>query len=117
MQKGQSDILLTICGYDFPFQIECDGSGTSTNKQVRVVVLDNSYVCGYCQEKFTTFFQLKTHMVLHKSEQVFFSTISLSRCMCSVTFDVVYRCLDVVYRCLANDHVLSSYLVKVFFIS
>ena len=37
--------------------------------KVRVVV-DNSYICQYCSEKFKTFFQLKTHMVKHKSEQV-----------------------------------------------
>ncbi|KAK7474036.1 hypothetical protein BaRGS_00034746 [Batillaria attramentaria] len=42
------------------------------NGQVKVrVVVDNSYICQYCSEKFKTFFQLKTHMVKHKSEQVY----------------------------------------------
>ncbi|XP_025116073.1 zinc finger protein 341-like isoform X3 [Pomacea canaliculata] len=43
-----------------------------TNGQVKVrVVVDNSYICQYCAAKFKTFFQLKTHMVEHKAEQVY----------------------------------------------
>ena len=45
------------------------GAGGGQQMKVRVVV-DNSYICQYCSEKFKTFFQLKTHMVKHKSEQV-----------------------------------------------
>lgn len=42
-----------------------------TNGQMKVrVVVDNSYICQYCAAKFKTFFQLKTHMVEHKAEQV-----------------------------------------------
>jgi len=33
-------------------------------------MVDNSYICQYCHEKFKSYFQLKTHMVKHKSEQV-----------------------------------------------
>ena len=36
------------------------------------VVIDNSYLCQYCPEKFKSYFQLKTHMVKHKSEQVIY---------------------------------------------
>ena len=42
-----------------------DGSGKSIN-----IVVDNSYLCQYCPEKFKTYFQLKTHMTAHKGEQV-----------------------------------------------
>lgn len=42
------------------------------NGEVKVrVVVDNSYICQYCCQKYKTFFQLKTHMVTHKSEQVY----------------------------------------------
>jgi len=34
------------------------------------VVVDNSYVCQYCNVKFANYFQLKSHMVIHKDEQV-----------------------------------------------
>lgn len=45
------------------------GSTTDANGQMNVSV-DNSYLCQYCPEKFKTYFQLKSHMVLHKDEQV-----------------------------------------------
>ncbi|KAH9503546.1 hypothetical protein Btru_068156 [Bulinus truncatus] len=35
------------------------------------VVVDNSYICQYCPEKFKTYYQLKTHLVNHKNEQVY----------------------------------------------
>ncbi|VDI47614.1 Hypothetical predicted protein, partial [Mytilus galloprovincialis] len=34
-----------------------------------ILVIDNSYICQYCNEKFKSYFQLKTHMIKHKSEQ------------------------------------------------
>ena len=34
------------------------------------IVIDNSYLCQYCPLKFKTYFQLKSHMVEHKNEQV-----------------------------------------------
>ncbi|XP_064610967.1 zinc finger protein 341-like isoform X2 [Liolophura sinensis] len=46
------------------------GSTTDANGQMNVSV-DNSYLCQYCPEKFKTYFQLKSHMVLHKDEQVY----------------------------------------------
>ncbi|VDI00010.1 Hypothetical predicted protein [Mytilus galloprovincialis] len=36
-----------------------------------ILVIDNSYICQYCNEKFKSYFQLKTHMIKHKSEQVY----------------------------------------------
>ncbi|KAK7115247.1 zinc finger protein 341-like isoform X2 [Littorina saxatilis] len=44
--------------------------GKDQAMKVRVVV-DNSYICQYCSQKFKTFFMLKSHMVKHKSEQVY----------------------------------------------
>jgi 5-methylcytosine-specific restriction endonuclease McrA len=34
------------------------------------VVIDNSYMCQYCPEKFKSYYQLKSHMVKHKGFQV-----------------------------------------------
>ena len=45
------------------------GAREKQAKKVDIVV-DNSFVCQYCSTKFTTYFQLKSHMVVHKDEQV-----------------------------------------------
>ncbi|XP_021375901.1 zinc finger protein 341-like isoform X3 [Mizuhopecten yessoensis] len=45
-------------------------SDDAENTKVKVVV-DNSYLCQYCCAKFRTYFQLKTHMVHHKDQQVY----------------------------------------------
>ena len=34
------------------------------------VVVDNSYICQYCPARFKSYYQLKTHLVKHKSQQV-----------------------------------------------
>jgi len=34
------------------------------------IVVDNSYICQYCSKKFDNYFQLKSHMVIHKDAQV-----------------------------------------------
>ena len=58
-----------------------DGQERSIN-----VVIDNSYLCQYCPEKFNTYFKLKTHMTTHKNEQVkkfcLFSMINRSEVGC-----------------------------------
>jgi len=38
--------------------------------KIRVIV-DNSYICQYCPAKFKSYYQLKTHLVTHKDEQVY----------------------------------------------
>ena len=43
-----------------------EGPGGNTTN----VVIDNSYLCQYCPEKFKTYFQLKSHMTNHKNQQV-----------------------------------------------
>ena len=34
------------------------------------MLIDNSYVCNFCNEKYKNYYQLKTHMRQHKDEQV-----------------------------------------------
>ena len=41
----------------------------SENRKVNIII-DNSYVCQYCNMKFKTYFELKSHMTFHKNEQV-----------------------------------------------
>ncbi|XP_073462455.1 zinc finger protein 341 [Aquarana catesbeiana] len=44
----------------------CDGTEAK-----QVVVIDSSYHCQFCPSKFTSYFQLKSHMTQHKQEQVY----------------------------------------------
>ncbi|XP_072487385.1 zinc finger protein 341 isoform X2 [Notamacropus eugenii] len=37
----------------------------------QVVLIDSSYQCQFCPNKFSTYFQLKSHMTQHKNEQVY----------------------------------------------
>ncbi|XP_030876969.1 zinc finger protein 341-like, partial [Leptonychotes weddellii] len=37
----------------------------------QVVFIDSSYLCQFCPSKFSTYFQLKSHMTQHKNEQVY----------------------------------------------
>lgn len=46
-----------------------DGGGKPEAKQV--VLIDSSYLCQFCPSKFSTYFQLKSHMIQHKKEQVY----------------------------------------------
>ena len=34
------------------------------------MLVDSSYVCNFCNEKFKNYYQLKTHLRQHKDEQV-----------------------------------------------
>ena len=43
------------------------------------IVVDNTYICQYCAQKFKSYFQLKSHMVEHKSEQVSLSCSRVTR--------------------------------------
>ncbi|XP_075033645.1 zinc finger protein 341 isoform X2 [Mixophyes fleayi] len=48
-------------------QIEsCDGTEAK-----QVVMIDSSYHCQFCSNKFNSYFQLKSHMTQHKQEQVY----------------------------------------------
>nr|XP_033819412.1 zinc finger protein 341 isoform X2 [Geotrypetes seraphini] len=37
----------------------------------QVVLIDSSYQCQFCTNKFSSYFQLKSHMIQHKNEQVY----------------------------------------------
>lgn len=50
---------------------EIQEEGKEEEKRTMKLVVDNSYICQYCNDKFKSYFQLKTHMVVHKSEQVY----------------------------------------------
>ncbi|XP_041355906.1 zinc finger protein 341-like isoform X2 [Gigantopelta aegis] len=78
------------------------------------VFIDNSYICQYCPSKFHSYFQLKSHMVQHKHEQVY-------RCVmknCSSTFQDLDSFLehikqhetDMSYRC----HMCNKYFPSLF---
>ncbi|GAB1287101.1 Zinc finger protein 341 [Apodemus speciosus] len=45
----------------------------------QVVVIDSSYLCQFCPSKFSTYFQLKSHMIQHKKEQV--SPLKVYKCV------------------------------------
>uniref|UniRef100_A0A4W3JR05 Zinc finger protein 341 n=1 Tax=Callorhinchus milii TaxID=7868 RepID=A0A4W3JR05_CALMI len=50
--------------------VECPaGDGGADSKQV--VVIDSSYQCQFCPCKFISYFQLKSHMIQHKNQQVY----------------------------------------------
>lgn len=43
-------------------------NSNSLNKQM--ILIDSSYQCQFCSDKFSSYFQLKSHMTQHKGEQV-----------------------------------------------
>ncbi|KAJ8302984.1 hypothetical protein KUTeg_019380 [Tegillarca granosa] len=90
-----------------------DPSNKRLLKNVRILV-DNSYICQYCPAKFKSYFQLKTHMVQHKKEQVY-------RCVmknCILTFKdldmflehIKHHESEMTYRChMCNKFFPSLY--------
>lgn len=66
--KSDSSSLLTLKA-DCSSQISVQQDTTPDGEKVNVVV-DNSYICQYCGSKFCSYFQLKSHLVIHKNEQV-----------------------------------------------
>ncbi|KAK9954693.1 hypothetical protein ABG768_016742 [Culter alburnus] len=84
--------------------------GTNQNKQI--ILIDSSYQCQFCSAKFSTYFQLKSHMTQHKNEQVY-------RCVvksCSQTFQKLDQFLEhihthqeqLTYRCHQCSKVFPS---------
>lgn len=76
------------------------------------VVIDNSYMCQYCPEKFKSYYQLKSHMVKHKSFQVYKCVVA----ECGQTFKDMESFLDhmsnhnedMTYRCHQCSKVFST---------
>ncbi|KAL6483660.1 hypothetical protein MHYP_G00085320 [Metynnis hypsauchen] len=59
---------------------EAKGPGQGHSKQI--ILIDSSYQCQFCAAKFSTYFQLKSHMTQHKDEQVYRCVVKT----CSQTF-------------------------------
>uniref|UniRef100_A0A8D0L8F0 Zinc finger protein 341 n=1 Tax=Sphenodon punctatus TaxID=8508 RepID=A0A8D0L8F0_SPHPU len=80
----------------------------------QVVLIDSSYQCQFCPNKFNTYFQLKSHMTQHKHEQVYKCVVK----SCAQTFQKLESFLDHIkshqeelsYRChLCNKDFPSLY--------
>ena len=57
--------------YILPFSsIEGGNTRIATTEDGEELLIDSSYVCQYCGKKLKTYYQLKTHMTIHKNEQV-----------------------------------------------
>lgn len=64
--SSSSSGVLNESEVQLPSQTE--GSGQTPNKQL--IHIDSSYQCQFCAAKFSSYFQLKSHMTQHKDEQV-----------------------------------------------
>lgn len=85
-------------------EVHVETQGSAERKQNKqVLLIDSSYQCQFCSGKFSTYFQLKSHMTQHKNEQVY-------RCVvksCSQTFQKLDQFLEhiqthqeqLTYRC------------------
>ncbi|XP_057219412.1 zinc finger protein 341 [Triplophysa rosa] len=94
-------------------QAEKQGSAEGKMNQNRqILLIDSSYQCQFCSTKFSSYFQLKSHMTQHKNEQVY-------RCVvrsCSQTFQKLDPFLEhihthqeqLTYRCHQCGKVFPS---------
>uniref|UniRef100_A0A8C8DGB2 C2H2-type domain-containing protein n=1 Tax=Oncorhynchus tshawytscha TaxID=74940 RepID=A0A8C8DGB2_ONCTS len=81
-----------------------------TTKQI--ILIDSSYQCQFCAGKFSTYFQLKSHMTQHKGEQVYKCVVKT----CSQTFQKLDLFLEhirthqeqLTYRCHLCGKVFPS---------
>ncbi|XP_056130663.1 zinc finger protein 341 [Lampris incognitus] len=78
----------------------------------QIVIIDSSYQCQFCASKFSTYFQLKSHMTQHKGEQVYKCVLK----SCSQTFQKLDQFLEhirthqeqLTYRCHLCSKVFPS---------
>ncbi|XP_049610973.1 zinc finger protein 341 isoform X1 [Syngnathus scovelli] len=97
--EAQADVE-AACGDSVPSQPQ-NQDGPGQTKQI--VVVDSSYQCQFCSNKFKTYFQLKSHMTQHKGEQVYKCVLK----SCSQTFQKLDQFLEhirthqeqLTYRC------------------
>ncbi|XP_062872239.1 zinc finger protein 341 isoform X2 [Trichomycterus rosablanca] len=61
---------------------QSEGKSPSQAISKQVIVIDSSYQCQFCAAKFSSYFQLKSHMTQHKNEQVYRCVVKT----CSQTF-------------------------------
>ncbi|KAI5609233.1 zinc finger protein 341 isoform X1 [Silurus asotus] len=89
---------------------EIKGSNHSQTKQL--FSIDSSYQCQFCTAKFSSYFQLKSHMTQHKDEQVYRCVVKA----CSQTFQKLELFLEhirshqeqLTYRCHLCTKVFPS---------
>uniref|UniRef100_A0A3B4ALY5 C2H2-type domain-containing protein n=1 Tax=Periophthalmus magnuspinnatus TaxID=409849 RepID=A0A3B4ALY5_9GOBI len=78
----------------------------------QMVLIDSSYQCQFCSNKFKTYFQLKSHLTQHKGEQVYKCVLK----SCSQTFQKLDQFLEhirthqeqLTYRCHLCNKVFPS---------
>uniref|UniRef100_UPI0037E78C8E zinc finger protein 341 isoform X2 n=1 Tax=Semicossyphus pulcher TaxID=241346 RepID=UPI0037E78C8E len=78
----------------------------------QIVLIDSSYQCQFCANKFKTYFQLKSHLTQHKGEQVYKCVLK----SCSQTFHKLDQFLEhirthqeqLTYRCHLCSKVFPS---------
>ncbi|XP_030642594.1 zinc finger protein 341 [Chanos chanos] len=84
----------------------------SQPKTKQMILIDSSYQCQFCPDKFSSYFQLKSHMTQHKDEQVYKCVVK----MCSQTFQKLDSFLEhirthqdhLTYRCHLCSKVFPS---------
>ncbi|KAL4233986.1 hypothetical protein ACF0H5_005641 [Mactra antiquata] len=89
-----------------------DDKGSKKDQYKLKVVIDNSYLCQYCPEKFKSYYQLKSHMIKHKSFQVYKCVLT----ECGETFKDLDAFLEhtgthsdnMTYRCHQCSKIFSS---------
>ncbi|XP_014001899.2 zinc finger protein 341 isoform X1 [Salmo salar] len=92
-----------------------DGDGKHNSQQAQtkqIILIDSSYQCQFCAGKFSTYFQLKSHMTQHKGEQVYKCVVKT----CSQTFQKLDLFLEhtrmhqeqLTYRCHLCGKVFPS---------
>ncbi|XP_066529225.1 zinc finger protein 341 isoform X3 [Hoplias malabaricus] len=59
-----------------------EAKGTAQHQSKQIILIDSSYQCQFCSAKFSSYFQLKSHMTQHKDEQVYRCVVKT----CSQTF-------------------------------
>uniref|UniRef100_A0A8C7MRH4 Zinc finger protein 341 n=1 Tax=Oncorhynchus kisutch TaxID=8019 RepID=A0A8C7MRH4_ONCKI len=93
-----------------PEERDCDSQTDAQTKQI--ILIDSSYQCQFCAGKFSTYFQLKSHMTQHKGEQVYKCVVKT----CSQTFQKLDLFLEhtrmhqeqLTYRCHLCSKVFPS---------
>ncbi|KAM9505065.1 zinc finger protein 341-like isoform 3-T3 [Salvelinus alpinus] len=104
---------------DCDSQTDVDSLGDGYSKQKgqqaqtkQIILIDSSYQCQFCAGKFSTYFQLKSHMTQHKGEQVYKCVVKT----CSQTFQKLDLFLEhirthqeqLTYRCHLCGKVFPS---------
>lgn len=69
-QPNQTEVVLEQPAPE-PKQKLREKRGNKKEQYKVKVIVDNSYICQYCPEKFKSYYQLKSHMVKHKGHQVY----------------------------------------------